>query len=348
MADRVDWSTLKEKNGFYKLMDDLFMVVVVLLNLCFILFDWQFSFAFFQEFVKDISYDFYVYYSQEVHPNFLLYDFWFVAIFITELLIRWAIAVKDKVYSRWWLYPVANWYDVVGCIPLGVFRWLRVLRIGSMVLRLHRMGVIDLKKTFVFEQIIFLYKRFTNRITDKVLINLVDGIQREVVRESDPKEGSTAISDAVKPDQEQLAEALTKRIQKAAEDNYLQHRETLKEQIETIVRDGFENSKEMKKVEALPVVGRQITETLETTLGDITYELVDSLFTQVISPETGKLMEDSINTTLDAVLSKQEQAKDAEEEELNRIIRKTLARMLDRIKNDIGKEQMFVEDAVEQ
>lgn len=333
---------MKSRKGFFKLIDDAVMVFIVLLNLLFLTFDWLFGFAFFQEFIQFLSTDFFLHYREQIHPNFLIYDAYFVAIFITELIVRWIIAAKDKVYDRWWLYPVAHWYDVLGCIPLGTFRWLRILRLVSMVLRLHKMRVIDLKESYLYQQTHYLFKLFTNKVTDSVLINLVSGIQREVSKASDPEESGSTIADAVKPDQHQLAKAVTQRIQKAAKNNYDKHRETLKDQIETIVKEGFEGSKEMKKIESLPLVGKQITQTLEDTLGDITYQLVDSLFNQAMSEETGKLLEDSINTTLEAIFSEKETAIDEHEEELNRIIRKILGRILDRVKKDIGKDDMLL------
>lgn len=348
MSKRIDWSELKDQKGFYKLVDDLFMLVVVLLNLSWLVFDWLFGFGFFQQLLSSTVTDFYVFYRDQVHPNFLVYDAYFVAIFIAELLIRWAIAVRQKVYRRWWLYPVAHWYDVIGCFPLGAFRWLRVFRAVSMLMRLHKMGFIDLRKTFIFEESLFLFKEFTNTVTDRVLINLVSGLQRGVSQTKEVEKSDSTISEAVKPDQHQLAKVVTQRIQKAARDNYEEHRETLREQIETIVRDGFDNSAEMKKIEALPLVGKQITESLENTLGDIAYHLVDSLFNQAISEESGQLMEDSINTTLDAIFSETDDPLDQEEEELNRIIRKILGRVLERVKDDIRRDSIFLREGSEE
>lgn len=332
---------MKSRKGFFKLIDDAFMVFVVILNLGFLAFDWLFGYAFFQDFIQSISNGFFIHYRDQVHPNFLMYDLYFVAIFITELVVRWVIAIRDEVYSRWWIYPVARWYDVLGCIPISAFRWLRFLRVVSMVLRLHKMRVIDLRKSYAYQQVHYLFKRFTNRVTDSVLINLVSGVQREVMKDGDAEESKSTIAEAVKPDQQQLAKAVTQRIQKAAKNNYDKHRETLKNQIETIVREGFGHSAEMQKIAALPLVGKQITQTLEDTLGDITYQLVDSLFHQAISEETGRLLEDSINTTLEAVFSEKEMANDEHEEEMNRIIRKILSRILERVKADIGKDEIL-------
>ena len=339
MTKKIDWSDIKNRRGLLSLVDDVFMLVVVLLNLLFIIFDWHFNFPFFRNFLQDVTPRFFEFYRDEIHPNFLLYDLIFVSIFLIELLISWVIAIKRQTYSRWWFYPFVHWYDVLGCVPLATFRWLRFFRVASMLLRLHKMGVIDLKQNIIYKKINEIYKIFTDRVTDRVLINLVSGIQREVTKESSPKEeGSNTVADAVKPDQEELARLVTQRIQRTAENNYNSYKDDLKERIETIVTEGFENSQEMQKIENLPMVGKQITETLEKSLSDITYQLVDSLLQQTFSKETGELLENSIHTTLDSALSDEKDDPKENEEELNRVIRNILGRILESMKNDIGKD----------
>jgi hypothetical protein len=342
MNNKSIWVELKEKHGLARILVDVFMILVVMINLFFIIFDWHFQFAFFQSSLSALYPGLYQWYKTEIHPNFLLYDAYFVAIFVTELLISWVVAVKNKKYSRWWFYPFIHWYDVLGCIPVGFFRWLRMFRIVSMMLRLHQYEIIDLKKNVVYNYINNLYILFTNKVTDKVLINLVSGIQREVVKETvkpTAKTGSGYIADAIRPDQEELARVLVAKFQRSAKNNYSLHRDELKDQIFTIVREGFDKSAEIKKLEQVPVVGKQISKSIENSLSDVAFQLVDSLLRQLTSEETGKLMEQSFHTTLYSVLYHSEtKASSEKDEELNRIIRNIFGRILERMKNDIGKE----------
>jgi hypothetical protein len=345
MSQKNIWVELKEKHGLARILVDLFMILVVMVNLTFIIFDWHFQFAFFQNFLIGFSSDFYYWYKIDIHPNFLLYDLFFVIIFITELLISWIIDARNKTHSRWWFYPFIHWYDVIGCIPVGVFRWLRMFRIVSMLLKMHNLGVINLKENIIYRNVKELYTMFTNKVTDKVLVNLVSGIQRAVEVEKTDGKGSDKngyIADAVKPDQEELAKVLVAKIQRSAKNNYNNHKDELKETIYTVVKEAFEQSDELKKIEQLPIVGKQITQTLEKSLSDIAFQLVDSSLKQLTSTDTGKLMEESFNTTIDAVLDGEnhEDFRDEKEEELNRIIRNILGRILERVKNDIGKKNV--------
>lgn len=344
MTNKINWYDIKNRRNALQLGLDVFMLIVVAFNLLFIIFDWHFQFEFFQNFLKSLSIEFYSWYKIQIHPNFLLYDLYFVGIFITELLVSWIFAIKNKDYRRWWFYPFIHWYDVLGCIPLGVFRWLRIFRVISMLIKLHKMQVINLKENILYKIVKDVYITFTNKVTDKVLKNLVSGIHREVtknVKSEKPKkkEGDT-LSNAVEPDLDELSRVLRQKIQSVAAQNYNLHREAWKLRIETVVREGFDQSEEIKKIDKLPLVGKQITQTLEASLSDITYQLIDSLFKQVSTEETGRLLEDTFQTSIKSAL-KNEQDKinaNVEDEELNRILRKVLGRILERIINNIGIE----------
>lgn len=344
MSFKEIWQKLKKEHGLTKLSVDLFMISVALLNILIIVFDWHFQFSFFRIFLKDNFSSFSYWYKDVVRPDFILYDTIFVIIFVTELLISWSISVKEKTYQRWWSYPLVHWYDTLGCIPIGIFRWMRLFRILSVLIKLHRFGIINLKNNFLYRNVKGVYTSFTNRVTDKVLINLVSGIQRATtsekkkpIKNEEKQEGY--IAEAVKPDQEELARVLVAKLQRTAQHNYLNHKDELKETIFGIVKDGFDNSDEYKKIEQLPVVGKQITQSLESTIGDISYHLVESLFNKLTSEETGKLIEDSIKTSINAVVDGQEvtHVADRKDEELNRIIRNILGRILERVKLDIEK-----------
>jgi hypothetical protein len=186
---------------------DLLMMILIIINLAFIIFDWNFTFLFFRNFIHRLSPEFYQFYATQVHPDFLLYDVYFVIIFVAEVVIRWVFAIKDKTYEAWYMYPIVHWYDVLGCIPLGVFRWLRLLRVFSISMRLHRMDIINLRDTYPFRKLNQLYQIFLEQITDRVLVNFLDAIKREVIKES--TSDSNIIADVIKPHRELLSKWIT-------------------------------------------------------------------------------------------------------------------------------------------
>jgi hypothetical protein len=157
---------------------DIVMMLIIIINLLFIIFDWTFGFAFFQHFISNLSPRFFSYYRDVVHPDFLLYDINFVIVFVAELAVRWIIAWRRKTYTRWYFYPLVHWYDVLGCIPIGAFRWLRLLRVFAIVTRLHKMGIIDLRQTLFFKQGYRIWEIFLEEVTDRVFINLLEAAKQ--------------------------------------------------------------------------------------------------------------------------------------------------------------------------
>src|ERR1043165_8945139 len=149
---------------------DLLMLFLILINLGFFVFDWAFGHALYRNFVYSLSPSFYDYYAREIHPNFILYDATFVAIYISEIILRWILALVRQTYVRWYFYPLVHWYDVLGCIPSGSFRWLRLLRVFAIVTRMHKLGVIDLRKTLFFEQALHLWDIFLEEITARLFL----------------------------------------------------------------------------------------------------------------------------------------------------------------------------------
>lgn len=328
---------VKIKGRYFGIFEDILMLVIVLVNLLFVAFDWSFGFAFFREFVQSISNDFYIYYRDVIHPDFLLYDAIFILIFVTEIIIQWVISVIRKIYSAWWIYPIANWYDVLGCIPLGAFRWLRLLRIVSMTLRLHKMGVINLRKTFFYKKFYSIYQTFVKDASDGALIVMIEAMQRGVKSASD----GNIMADAIKPEQKELAKALATKIHELVEDNYNEHRDDMKEQIKLVVKDGFDQSPPMKKVEQIPLIGSRIIKRLEAQLSDISFQLVDSLSSKLASDEVAQIIENVINTSLDSMLQDEKGIKNkiSSDDELSEILTNIVDRILQQLKEEIEKDR---------
>jgi len=329
---RIAKANKKTTEGMFSFFIDVVMIIIVILNLLFIIFDWCFDFVFFREYVQTISNDFYIYYNEEIHPNFLLYDSIFVLIFISELFLQWFISITRKSYPKWWLYPFVHWYDVLGCIPSGAFIFLRFFRIFAMSFRLHKMGVINLRRTHFYKQFYSGYQNFTQDIVDRVLIKVIEGVQRGVKNEKEDKNESL-IADAIKPDQEQLAKVLAAKIHHAAESNYQLHRDDMKDQIELTIKDAFDNSEKMQKLEHIPIIGNRIISKIENILSDISFQLADSISSKLASDEVAKILENFINTSLDSLLK--EATPNKSDRELSKIASDILNRALQEMKEDI-------------
>lgn len=314
----------------YLFIIDLVMMVLIIINLLFFAFDWAFAHAFFQAFIKNISPQFFSFYKNTVHPNFILYDAWFVAVYIIEVSVRWIIALVRRTYSRWYIYPLVHWYDVLGCIPTGAFRWLRLLRVFVVVMRLHKIGAIDLRKTILFKQAIHLWDIFLEEITDRVFIQLLEAAKQEIIKESDSNE--SALGAAIAPHREALSRWITRHIRHVTEVNYLKYRDELKALIENTIREAFASSKQMRKMEKVPLVGKQLVHTLEATLEDIAFQLLDSSAKNVYQ-KNAELYEEALTSTFESLL------KEEKDEEMSLIVKQISVNIIERLQSSIGSKR---------
>ena len=159
---------------------DVGMILLVIANLSLILFDWIYRVEAVQSAMETYTPDFYRFYSDSIHANFFEIDLAFVSVYLTEFVIRWAAAIARQTYHRWFFYPFVHWYDLLGCIPVGSFRWLRILRVVSLMYRLQKLGVVDFRDTAVGATVIKYYRILMEEISDRVVINVLDGAQREI------------------------------------------------------------------------------------------------------------------------------------------------------------------------
>ncbi|GIV32914.1 MAG: hypothetical protein KatS3mg031_0449 [Chitinophagales bacterium] len=336
MKRQINWSKIRESHAVGSFLIDLTMIILVILNLLFIVFDWHFQFGFFKNLIAALSPAFYQFYSQQVHPNFLLYDGIFVAIFLTELFIRWALAVKRKTYDKWFFYPFVRWYDVLGCIPLGTFRWLRILRIVSMMIRLHKMGVINLTNTFIYRELQKIIQILTEEISDRVVIHVLNGVQREI--KQDNPIVTRMITEVIRPHQDVLTLWIAHRVKKATEQNYALYHEDIRNYIRSLVEKAVENNQEVKNIAAIPVIGRQIRQALKTSVSDITFTVIHGMVQDLSGNHNNKFIDEATSIIFDTVLVKEE------DPELNRVAKDIFLRAIELVKEQIALKLWKLEE----
>src|SRR5690554_8117531 len=132
---------------------DLLILVLVTINLTLLLFDSLFLLGPLNDAFAAIAPGLHAAYDRHIHANFIEIDLLFVAVFVLDVLLGWAVAVAERRYHRWFFYPFVHWYDVLGCIPVGGFRLLRLLRVISLLHRLHRLGLIDVRRWYLYRTV---------------------------------------------------------------------------------------------------------------------------------------------------------------------------------------------------
>lgn len=291
---------LRETRQTSWLVLDLAMVFLVTLNLVFIVFDTIYAAAPVQSFFESTLPAFNRFYGEEIHAHFIFYDLIFIAIFLAEFIFQWIMAVRKKVYARWYFYPFMHWYDLVGCIPIGSLRLLRFLRIISLLVRLQKMGIIDLSDTRVYRFIEFYFNAFIDEVSDRVLIRTLDDVKREV--EDETPITRTIITEVIAPQREVLVEHLSRRIGAIAERSYRNHEETIREYVESVIADAVTANAGIRTLDRVPLLGRAVVNTLRQSINDIVYEVFDRTIRDVSAAENNKLVDETVTVIIDTIL----------------------------------------------
>lgn len=219
-------ATQENRRAIGLLALDVLMIGLVALNLLLIVFDWFFEYESVQMLFAEYLPAFFAFYKPLIHENFIWIDLAFVTLFVTELGIRWVLAIWRKEYESWFIYPFAHWYDVLGCIPVGSFRFLRVLRIVSILFRLEKLGYLQLRKTALARMLNRYYGIFVEEISDRVVINVIDGVKKEM--QTGTPMVDKVVHQIILPHKEALLQWLTLRIGEATALTYERHREQIR------------------------------------------------------------------------------------------------------------------------
>jgi len=292
---KINRENLKTSHQLIWFIIDFLMLGLLIINLAFIIFDSIYNFTGVQNLLAEnapVVKELY----HPIHENFLFYDLIFVSIFLTEFVVRWGYAIKAKVYDRWYFYPFIHWYDIIGCIPVGSFRFLRILRVISIIYRLHQYKVIDVTQTRAFQFFNFYYEAFMEELSDRIVIKVLTGAQDEIRRGSPLFERIQ--NDILYPRREMLSDWVSQRVAEAAREGYIPNRGALRSYLETRVDNALKQNLELSRLKYLPVVGPTIQETLEEAVGDIVANVIHQILEDLASASNHAFIEDIVNVFL--------------------------------------------------
>ncbi|MDX1693658.1 MAG: hypothetical protein R3208_07820 [Ketobacteraceae bacterium] len=321
----IDFKQLRRSHQIAYILVDLIMVGLIIVNLLWIIFDTMFTSKMVQEGLMWLAPEFTHFYREQVHPDFVAYDMIFVSIFVTELLIRWAIAIYQKTYHRWFFYPFIHWYDVLGCIPVGSFRWLRLLRVISILYRLQKYDIIDLSNTYPVRFFRKYFNVLVEEISDRVVVNVLNGVQDEV-RTGNPVAGKI-LSEVLLPQKHIIIEWLTGKVNDITETVYPPRRAQLQAYVDTVISESISRDAKVAAIERLPVIGEQLADIIETTVADVVFSVMDRLVTDIGHEDTDILVKEMADIVLERLMEPSD--------ELNEAARSVLLDVMEVIKDEV-------------
>jgi len=276
------------------------MVALVTVNLAFILFDTLYGTSAFRGMMDQLLPGFSSFYNERIHEHFLYWDLVFIAIFLTEFFFQWAVAVRKQTYPRWYFYPFMHWYDLLGSIPIGSFRLLRFLRLISLMIRLQKMGIVDLTDTRIYRFLEFYFNAFIDEVSDRVMIRTLDDFRREV--EDEAPITREIITKVISPQREKLVEHLSRRVGHIAQRSYDKHQDEIRGYVDSVIADAVKANAGIRNLNRVPVVGRAVVSQLRQSINDIVAEVVDRTVRDISAAENNRLVDESVTVIIDAIL----------------------------------------------
>lgn len=326
-----DATTTRER---LSLAVDAMMLVLIVANLTLIIVDWIFESTLVQAALRDVVPAAYHWYNDTIHQHFVLYDLAFVAVFVAEIVVRWGLAIYRQRYRRWFFYPFAHWYDVLGCIPVSSLRSLRLLRIIAMVPKMQRLGLVDLRKTWLYRTFIRYRDIVFEEITDRVAVRVIQGIQHEI-RKGHPVTGEI-VEEVLKPQRDRLTETMTERLQNATATAYRSYKPDFRTYLDGVIATAVDRNREIATIASIPGVGPTMANLLENAISDIVYRVIDQMMADVGARENNEVVAQIAAISTDALMT-------PDDARLARITQSVLLQSLDLIKEHIEIQQWKLE-----
>jgi hypothetical protein len=276
---KFSYARLKESHEGPWIALDLAMLALLLINLLWIIFDSLFATQFIQNILLSIYPPFVKGYLP-IHQNFILIDLIFVAIFLSEFCLRWVVAIRRKEYLRWYFFPFIHWYDLIGCIPISGLRIFRFLRLFSILYRLQKHQIIDLRYTAPYRFIAFYYDVLVEELSDRIVVKVLSDAQKDIAA------GSPLLDDISKnviatrlPILSQWVASVMVHIGESIQNN--EQGQGLKNHVQSSVGKAVRNNSQVSTLRLVPVLGGSIEKILENAVTDIVTQSIVNLLTDM-------------------------------------------------------------------
>lgn len=255
-----------------KLIYDIAMVVLIVIDLSLITLDNIFMSATFSQLIARLSFEantsamtlvgWLMYYREHIHEPLRGAGGIFTVFLVSELLLRWALAIKNKRYYRWFFFPFAHWYEVLGCLPqLRALRLLRAVIIGH---RLYQLGYQVLPASWLATGK-FYFEVVLEELSDRVILTGLSNIRHQF---QDTEASKALIAKTIQRNQVEVEAALVALLKQVIEPHITAKpgsaappavSQFLATEVGAAVQEGLANTPEINRyLKLIPIAGSLI------------------------------------------------------------------------------------------
>ncbi|MEK7433865.1 MAG: hypothetical protein AABZ74_12080 [Cyanobacteriota bacterium] len=227
----------------------------------------------------------------------------FVFIFITEFLLMWRFSIKRYGEDEKVLYPVYHWYDIVSCIPLQQFRFLRLLRVIFVYMRLVKKGIIIPTDNPIKR----LIEKYTQIITEELSAIVSLQILTDIEEKTKLGVNKTIIEESIVPHKDLIRNVLVKNIQKISIKLVRENKSNIVDFATMVTRKTILDMPEYKTLHKIPYVKDKIEQiisekNLSKMINQHSENITDNLDETLHNPIGEKFLNDLTDAILDEII----------------------------------------------
>lgn len=232
--------------------------------------------------------------SGHMVDHFWILDLPFLLLFWIEFTVRWAYAIRHRTYARWFFFPIFNWYDVLGLVPVGFLRVFRLLRLASMYMRLRRSELSNVGRDAISRSVEYISNIVTEEVSDRVAIRILEEYAEEI------RDGThiRIIRETVGSRRDQIESVLVDEIRALLTDPAIQgsFRELLRLNLERAVD-------ESRSLHAVPLPNAVLRPVIRT-VGEVVLDATLETITATVASDDGEAaVRDAASSVLDRLFS---------------------------------------------
>ena len=270
-----------------KLSYDIVMVVAISIDLLFISVDAILMSDFSIDAANWLSIaDWLTWYQSTLHEPLRTAGGLFTVFLIVELLLRWAVAIKQQVYYRWFFFPFVHWYEVLGCFPqLRALRLFRVVIIGR---RLYQLGYQVLPQPWL-NRIKFYINLLLEELSDRVILTTIHSYREQL---TDAKAQQSLIQSTIGRNRIEIEAALLSllrqelvpQLQKLTGQSVAG--QMIASEVGNAIQDGLTNTPELHRLlRMIPIAGSLIEAQLLQIGHNVGENVAHSINARLLDPE---------------------------------------------------------------
>ena len=277
----------RPKPNRFKLTYDIVMIIAITIDLLFISIDAILM----SNFTSDVARwtmlsDSLSWYHDVMHDPLRTVGGFFTLFLIIELLVRWFVAIKNRVYYRWFFFPFIHWYEVLGCFPqLRALRLFRAVIIGR---RLYQLGYQILPQPWI-RRIKFYIDLVLEELSDRVILTAIDNYRLQMTNKDMQK---SLIESTIGRNRDEIESVLLSLLRSELVPQLQRLRDTsdgsnlLASEMGNAIQDGLANTPELHRLlRLIPIAGGLIESQLQHIGHNIGENVALSLNERLLQPK---------------------------------------------------------------